>query len=268
MLTILEFHNISDKGVGWTNVIPRRFENILDLLISKTQVIEPWELQSHLRDKERSIESFVMLSFDDGYKEIFTKAYPMMKERGLTGMVSIVVGYTGFRNKWDIMGGHLEHLGWDEISSLLEDGWSVCSHTITHPDLKRCTDDRLKWELELSKKIMEQNLKIEIQAVAYPFGRFNLRVLRAAHQVGYRVGFTVGAEPWSGPRVPLTTIRVPVYKIDGDSLIMAKVEKDGFLKGFDSIKNRAFNKMSLATSFVKRHSYKYIPEELLKSLTR
>jgi peptidoglycan/xylan/chitin deacetylase (PgdA/CDA1 family) len=266
MLTILEFHNISERGVGWTNVLPQRFEKILDLLLSKTQIIEPLELQSYLREKKHTIQPSVMLSFDDGYKEILTKAYPVMKERGLAGMVSIVVGYTGFRNKWDIMGGHLEHLGWDEISQLLEDGWSICSHTITHPDLKRCTDDRLKWELELSKRLLEQNLKIEVQAIAYPFGRFNLRVLKAVHKAGYRIGFTVGAEPWSGPRVPLTTIRVPVYKIDGDSLILAKVQDDGLLKRFDSMKNRAFNKMSLATSFVKRHHYKGTPKDFFREI--
>jgi peptidoglycan/xylan/chitin deacetylase (PgdA/CDA1 family) len=261
VLTILEFHNISRQGIGWTNVLPRRFEEILDLLAGSTRIIEPVLLERYLQEQGSADgRPCAMLSFDDGYREIYTLAYPMMKKRGLRGMVSIVVGYTGSRNLWDIMGGGSHHLTWNEIKELVSDGWQVCSHTMTHPDLKRSTDDRLSWELERSKRILEQRLGMEIPAVAYPFGRFNMRVLRAAHRAGYRIGFTVGAETWNGPRVPLTTIRVPVYKIDTNSLILAKVRNDGFLKKFDSFKNRAFNKMSLATSFVNRKRFKGIPE--------
>lgn len=261
MLTILEFHNISRHGIGWTNVLPRRFEEILDLLSKRTRIIEPGSLEKCLSACNDHDTPLVMLSFDDGYREIYTTAYPMMKQMGLKGMVSIVVGYTGSRNMWDIMGGGSHHLKWEEIEELIGNGWQVCSHTMTHPDLKRSTDDRLSWELERSKEILERKLGIKIPAIAYPFGRFNMRVLRAAHKAGYRVGFTVGAETWDRPRVPLTTIRVPVYKIDSNPIILAKVTPDGFLKKFDSFKNRAFNKMSLATSFVNRHRFKGIPEE-------
>ncbi len=261
MLTILEFHNICKHGIGWTNVLPERFEEILDLLEERTRIIEPELLERCLQGcADADDKPPVMLSFDDGYREIYTTAFPMMRARGLKGMVSIVVGYTGSRNMWDIMGGKSHHLSWSEIEKLVDNGWQVCSHTMTHPDLKRSTDDRLSWELERSKDILERTLAREIPAVAYPFGRFNTRVLRAAHKAGYRIGFTVGAETWNGPRVPLTTIRVPVYKIDTNSLILAKVNPGGFLKRFDALKNRAFNKMSLATSFVNRHRFKGIPK--------
>lgn len=260
MFTILEFHNISRHGIGWTNVEPTRFSKILDILQAETHIIKPAEMETYIAAPQHTTKPHVMLSFDDGYEEIFTTAYPIMKERGVAGMVSIVVGHTGKTNLWDILGGGQRHLDWSQIEELLSSGWSLCSHTMTHPDLKRSSDDRLHWELEVSKQMLESRLGVEIPAVAYPFGRFNLRVLRAARKAGYRIGFTVGAEQWYGVRGPLTTIRVPVYSIDSNALIRAKVKPDGLTKRFDSWKNRMFNKLSLGTSFVHRHRYKGIPQ--------
>lgn len=261
MFTVLEFHNISSRGICWTNMPAKRFADVLDLLQAETHVVAPTDLEHYLNSQDDSERPHVMLSFDDGYEEIYTTAYPMMRERGLAGMVSTVAGYVGKRNLWDIMGGGLDHLGWHQLEELLAAGWSICSHTMTHPDLKRCTDDRLTWELEQSKQILEKRLGLEIPAVAYPFGRFNSRVLRAAQKTGYRIGFTVGAEVWKGVRGPLTTIRVPVYQIDSDPLIRAKVAPDGFLKRLDAFKNRFFNRLSLLTSFAHRHRFKGIPQQ-------
>jgi peptidoglycan/xylan/chitin deacetylase (PgdA/CDA1 family) len=259
MLTILEFHNISKQGVVWTKVRPKRFREILDILEAETEVISPVHYERYVEDRKEGERPCVMISFDDGYEEIYTNAYPMLRERGLAGMVSVVAGFTGRRNLWDIMGGELRHLDWNETEELLSSGWGVCSHTMTHPDLKLCSDDRLRWELEESKAVLERRLGIEVPAVAYPFGRFNARVLAAAKKTGYRIGFTVGAEIWRGVRGPLTTIRVPVYQLDCDALVRAKVKPDGFLKWLDSLKNRSFNKASLVTSFFHRRRYKGIP---------
>jgi len=259
MLTILEFHNISKHGVGWTNVHPERFAEVLDLLLAETEVVSPAGYGVRFLNDHPDGHPRVMISFDDGYEEIFTTAYPIMKKRGVAGMVSVVAGYTGKTNLWDIGGGSLRHLYWHEIEALLNAGWSICSHTMTHPDLKRCTDDRLIWELIESKALLERRLGIEMPAIAYPFGRFNTRVIAATHRAGYNTGFTVGAERWHGVRGPLTIRRIPVYQIDPNSLIRAKVAPGGFLKRLDAFKNRSFNKASLLTSFINRNRYKGIP---------
>ncbi|MBN2379437.1 polysaccharide deacetylase family protein [candidate division WOR-3 bacterium] len=258
MFTILEFHNISNQGIAFTKIPSRRFSKILDILIDETVIVPPSDFQAYLAGSSNESPQ-VMLSFDDGYEEVYTNAYPLMRERALAGMVSVVAGYVGKTNSWDIFGGRLRHLGWSEIGDLVADGWYICSHTMTHPDLKRCSDDRLVWELTESKILLEDKLGTEIPAVAYPFGRFNMRVLKATHQAGYRIGFTVGAEVWQRPRIPLTTLRIPVYQTDSDALIRAKVKPDGFSKCLDAFKNRTFNKLSLATSFVHRNRYKEIP---------
>ena len=258
MLTVLEFHNISTKGVVLTNLPAARFARVLDLLLKETHVIAPSDFHRILESSEDGYPH-VMLSFDDGYEEIYTRAYPIMRERGVQGMVSIVAGYVGKFNKWDIMGGNLRHLGWEQIEHLLTEGWYITSHTMTHPDLKRCTDDRLDWEFIESRKLLEHRLKRDIPAIAYPFGRFNSRVLAAANRAGYQIGFTVGAEVWRKERGPLTTIRVPVYEIDTNAMILAKVKPDGFWKRIDTLKNRTFNRTSLVTSFLRRNSYKGIP---------
>lgn len=263
MFTILEFHNISRHGIGWTNVHPRRFAEILDLLQAETRVVSPVGYGMRfleICDEDTDSRPLVMLSFDDGYEEIYTRAFPLMKERGIAGMVSVVAGYSGKTNLWDIGGGGLRHLYWHEIKELIAAGWVICSHTMTHPDLKYCTDDRLAWELAESKALLERKLGIDMPAIAYPFGRFNARVVAATRRAGYDIGFTVNAERWLGKRGPLTIRRTPVYQVDSDSLIRAKVKPDGFRKHLDTLKNRFFNKLSMVTSFVHRNHYKGIPD--------
>ncbi len=264
MLTILEFHNISKHGIGWTNVHPRRFAEILDLILSRAEIISPLGYGLPYLGEKTLGKPRVMLSFDDGYEEIYTRAYPLMKERDVSGMVSIVAGYSGKTNLWDIGGGSLRHLYWNEISELLSAGWSVCSHSMTHPDLRLCSDDRLVWELEESRSRLESRLKTAIPAIAYPFGRFNAKVILATVRAGYSTGFTVGAEGMQVPRNSFTIRRVPVYQVDSDKLILAKIGPDSLVKRLDAFKNRSFNKVSLITSFVHRNRYKGIPTEFLR----
>src|SRR3972149_4438931 len=121
----------------------------------------------------------VVLTFDDGNRDQYTNAFPILKKYGLTATFFIIVKGVG-------RGG----ITWEELKELIEAGNIVGSHTINHPNLSKMSPLQLKYELEESKKILEENLGTKINYLNYPGGAFSQRVLEAARDAGYLAAVT------------------------------------------------------------------------------
>lgn len=63
---------------------------------------------------------------------------------------------------------------------------TIGAHTVSHPDLRHCTDAELVEELEGARQQLESWLGHDVDTLAYPFGDTDARVRRAAAQAGYR----------------------------------------------------------------------------------
>jgi peptidoglycan/xylan/chitin deacetylase (PgdA/CDA1 family) len=61
-------------------------------------------------------------------------------------------------------------------------GIEIGAHTLTHADLTRLSDDRVKAEICDSKKVIEDTLGQTVSCFAYPFGRFDSRSREIARQ--------------------------------------------------------------------------------------
>jgi peptidoglycan/xylan/chitin deacetylase (PgdA/CDA1 family) len=86
---------------------------------------------------------------------------------------------------------------------------TVASQTCSHPaDLTKLSDDQLTHELQDSKRILEQKLGHPVSAIAYPNGKYDLRVAKAASKANYLIGFTEVTQP--AQRKP-DMFRVPRY---------------------------------------------------------
>ena len=88
-----------------------------------------------------------------------------------------------------------DFLDWDEVRQLAAMGFSLGSHTLTHPILSRLDPDALHSELAGSRAIIESEIKVPIDSLAYPNGGpsdYVQRVQEAARQTGYKYAFAVG----------------------------------------------------------------------------
>jgi peptidoglycan/xylan/chitin deacetylase (PgdA/CDA1 family) len=65
------------------------------------------------------------------------------------------------------------------------------SHTVAHPSLPLCTDQELTFELAHSRHVIESIAGKPVTLLAYPNGRYDSRVMRAAANCGYRASFAV-----------------------------------------------------------------------------
>jgi peptidoglycan/xylan/chitin deacetylase (PgdA/CDA1 family) len=82
-------------------------------------------------------------------------------------------------------------LTWNQIREMADHGIEFGSHTVTHPILTKVEEGELSFELEQSRKILQERTGQEIRALCYPNGQqgdFDARVQQAAMRAGYSVG--------------------------------------------------------------------------------
>ncbi|HLI08550.1 MAG TPA: polysaccharide deacetylase family protein [Ktedonobacteraceae bacterium] len=102
----------------------------------------------------------VMLTFDDGYEDMYTDALPVLLAHHDRGVFYIITG---------MIGG--DYLTWNQVRTLAHNGMQIASHTIHHVNV----GDPPAWtstqaELQVSKQTLEQQLHEPIQFFCYPSG--------------------------------------------------------------------------------------------------
>jgi len=128
------------------------------------------------------------ITFDDGYLSVYDAACPLLKDRGITATIYIVVDSLGGINEWDWRAGDQEErmMSAAQARELAESGFEIGSHTLTHPHLPNLTDEQLSREIIDSKHKLEDIIGSEVTSFSYPYGDYDGRVLNAAIAAGYK----------------------------------------------------------------------------------
>lgn len=206
----------------------------------------------HLLKKTSADRKRILITFDDGYESIYNNAYPIMQGFEQSGCVFIITGFVGEKNKWDYsLGKRFQHLSWEQIQEMQRYGFEFGSHTVSHRDLTKLKPPYVKYELEKSKKTLEDKLGKAIIALSYPFGRFNEQVQEIAQNVGYKLvfGFHPQFNVSENPDFP-TVFRMPIYRIDNLFSLKTKIGQ-GSLYWLMEMRDRIINQFSIGTTLVK-----------------
>lgn len=118
----------------------------------------------------------IIFTFDDGHISNYTLAFPMLQDFGFTATFFVTVK--------NISSPH--GMTWQQLREMAESGMSIQSHTMTHPFLPDLPPERIKWELETSKSVLEDKLGESVDFLALPGGRYSSTVRRIAEEVGYQ----------------------------------------------------------------------------------
>ena len=147
----------------------------------------------------------IVLTFDDGDSSVARFALPELRRLGWPGVLNLKVGNLpdGIRPK--------------EVRALVEAGWELGAHTITHPDLTTLSDQALTREVEGSKREIEQRFGVKVRFFCYPSGRFDPRVVAAVRAAGF-LGATTTAGRVGRPTEPFTLGRFRVGRYDGSTV--------------------------------------------------
>lgn len=167
-----------------------------------------------------------VVTFDDGFRDFITHAWPVLDDLGLTATVFLPTDFID-RHPGAFKG--RECLTWSEVRYLQERGISFGSHTASHPTLYGLAWDTIRRELAESKSRLEDELQVPIETFAYPFAfpqedaAFVARFSALLEDVGYRVGVTTMIGRASARTNPLCIPRLPVNECDDQALLSAKL---------------------------------------------
>jgi len=149
-------------------------------------VIESGMFERHLdffvRQREaQDCDMWPELTFDDGHSSDVEIAAPLLQSRGLTARFFITAGWTGKKTGY---------MGWPEVRSLHEAGFTIGAHGWSHKLLTHCSDAELQTELGRSRLTLEDKLGASVTTMSLPGGRANRRVLAACAEAGYTQVYT------------------------------------------------------------------------------
>lgn len=157
-------------------VSPEKFEEQMKLLhdwgyrtITTTMLI-----QAITQGRELPPHPF-LLTVDDGNLDNYTTAFPITQKYGFTGVLYLVGNYVGAE----------EFMNTDQILEMYNAGWEVGSHSMSHLDLTKLDEEKLRSEIIGSREFLEQKLGIPILTFAYPFGFKNESALDYVKFAGY-----------------------------------------------------------------------------------
>lgn len=138
------------------------------------------DIAAYFNDGTPLPEHPVIISFDDGWKNNFTRAFPLLQKYNMTATAFIPTNLVGKGTGPGTLG---ERMTWDDIAALRDAGWEIGSHTLWHPYLTKTK--RAREEIFDSKKALEEKLGITVTTFAYPFGVYNASIEQLVKDAGY-----------------------------------------------------------------------------------
>lgn len=171
------------------------------------------------------------LTFDDGFRDNFETALPLLREHGLPAFVFVLPPLLeqGAALEWPEMRADLgryastmRSVTWSMLERMREGGFEVGSHTLTHPHLPSLGPERLREELWQSRAAIVERLG-SCDTLAYPFGEWSPEVAAAAAECGYRYAFTLPTVGGQRRATPLTIPRLNVDYRDDERRFAAKL---------------------------------------------
>ena len=146
----------------------------------------------------------IVLSFDDGYRSDFTVALPVLRKQKWPAVLNLEVA--NLTPVWGTRPGM--------VKKLIDAGWEIDAHTLTHPDLTTVDSARLTQEVAGSRSQIRKRFGVPVDFFAYPSGKYNDAVIAAVKAAGY-LGATTTTEGLAGPKDMFTLNRVRVDGSDG-----------------------------------------------------
>jgi peptidoglycan/xylan/chitin deacetylase (PgdA/CDA1 family) len=208
---VLAYHKIAEPSVSDANpntcVTPANFKRqMLALSLMGYRSADHGEyLKARLGLPARLPEKPVLITFDDAFESVLTRALPVLKKYGFSAAVFMVSSALGGNAFWDgetsASGNRLLDAG--GLKLLMAEGWAIGSHGVSHRDFRRLDGPELAAEAARSKAGLEAALGSEVSWFAYPYGANTPAARRAVAAAGYRIGFATESgdgEIFSVPR--------------------------------------------------------------------
>ncbi len=189
--TILTYHHVAESPDNHPHrglfVSPASFAWQMDFLRRSGFTITTLDhIRTGLLGKTALPRRTVAITFDDGYEDNFTYAYPILKRYGFPATVFMVSGEV--RSEADSAqnpNSCTRHLSLNQLRLMAASGITIGSHSVTHRRLASIPINEAQKEIAGSKEELETLLNCRVQWFSYPCGNFNKEVVEAVRDAGY-----------------------------------------------------------------------------------
>lgn len=186
---ILCYHSIADDAStnGPITLSKDKFKEHLQLISDEgytTLTIS--QLNNYILNNKAIPEKSVVITFDDGYMNNYTNAFPLLKEFNMNATMFVISGYSITNNA-----PHSGFMTAKEIKEMSDYGIDIQSHTVSHFELATLPYEQQLKELTDSKITIEKLTGKPVNSIAYPLGSYNEDSKKACLDAGYSMAFTI-----------------------------------------------------------------------------
>ena len=201
---VLNYHMVEDGLASRISVSTQDFDEQMAYLHRRGYTsITPEQLLQHVKSGAPLPDKPVLITFDDGYADNFTNAYPIMQKYGFTGTIFVIT---------DFVENNPRYLTWRQIKELHDHGFVIGSHTLSHVPLTSLSEQEAVHQLVKSREGVEWRLNTPVRYFAYPTGAFNQKTEGLVAQAGYAAAFTVDFGRVSAASDVYALERIPIFK--------------------------------------------------------
>ncbi len=188
--SILMYHSIGENNI-FSTVKPESFKKQMDYLKKrKYKVIFLADLISVLKNKKKTPQKTVTLTFDDGYEDFFLNAFPILKKYNFKATLFLTTSLIGKTVKKQ--NNFMKMLNWKEIREMYYSGLiDFEPHTLTHLKLTKIPIEEAKREILESKEIIERKLKKSCRFFCYPYGDYNQEIIKILKENNFQAVVTI-----------------------------------------------------------------------------
>jgi len=194
--------NADDYRIG-LSVSPEDFRQQMSYLAeSGYHTIDLYDLSLAITNKRELPSQPVIITIDDGYRDNYYNAFPILQEFGLTATIFLATDFTDQ--------GHEGYLSWSMIEEMSASGIRFEPHTKTHPDLRERSRDFLIYQILGSQETIAAHIGYTPRYFAYPSGRYDEAVIQVLQEIGFWGAVTTMGGKWHGfpDRFEWTRLRV------------------------------------------------------------
>lgn len=188
------------------SVPPERFEEHLRYLREAGyESVSLHDLSLALQIGHPLPEKPIVITFDDGYRDAYTQAFPLLLRHGFRATFFLVTGFIDQERP--------EHLTWLQVITMTAAGMEMEAHGHTHPDLRNRSVDYLVWQLLGARQAIEARTLKPVRFFCYPSGKYDDLVIKVLHSAHYWGAVTLneGVTQRSDRMFELERVRIHGY---------------------------------------------------------
>lgn len=203
-MVIVTFHRVNDwmeeDGITCSSA---KFEAFCEFFRKHFRVVRLSEQIAGSREG-RFMGGTLSITFDDGYRDNFEVAAPILRRLGLPAAFFVATGFIGtdYAPPWD------EHLrpqpgwmDWDQMRALRDQDFEIGAHTDLHIDLGALDPNAIRSELARCRAKLKVELGAPPTLFAYPFGG-KANISPASLDLVREAGFTCCLGAFGGVNSP------------------------------------------------------------------